>query len=55
VNYHPLRQIGIRIAVLVFLWLVLTLLVYLVGLPKPYAWAAMLTMLSWSTFLRNFI
>lgn len=54
-NHNIVRQITIRIGVLAALFLFLTAGVYLIGLPMPWAWAAMLTMLAWTSIIRNIV
>lgn len=54
-NFSIARQIMIRITVLVGIFLICTVGIYFLGLPKPWAWAAMLTMLSWTTFVSKLI
>lgn len=52
-HHNPLRQLGIRIGILIVIFGICTLGAYLISLPHSWAWGAMLTMLTWTTFLKK--
>ncbi|SFF49375.1 hypothetical protein SAMN04487969_1559 [Paenibacillus algorifonticola] len=54
-NHNVFRQIGLRLGVLGAIFGILTLIAFFMGLPQPWVWAAMFTMLSWTTVVRNLI
>lgn len=54
-NHNVFRQLGIRLAFMVGIFLILTLVIYFTGLPQPWVWASMATLFLWKTVMSKML